>query len=319
MSLRDEYEEVGRAASEALTTIIECLTNLAGELGIPLTQPVTGRVKTWNSIETKLKRLTQLKIASLKELDDLVAARAVFLFPSDVAAFGSALTEKFEIQSRRLSVERHDIDQFGYASDHFIMSVPRAFRVEVQVRTLAQHVWAEASHCLYYKSENMVPRELQRSIHRASAVLEVVDFELERLRKERDEYLKRHKWFPGFDDDDEGLSMMGVQIVLHEMLPKDHFVENDHYFGLMTELLHLDFKTLGQLRELIRDNLDFALQEEKDCMAIKLNDPKVDQRTKDRLRETGQYCSHVALVRTMLIHKFGKQYRVFDPSKWKKS
>ena len=52
MSLRDEYEEVGRAASEALTTIIECLTNLAGELGIPLTQPVTGRVKTWNSIET---------------------------------------------------------------------------------------------------------------------------------------------------------------------------------------------------------------------------------------------------------------------------
>lgn len=314
--LLEQYDKICEQAIKAVESITQKLTNLALELDIPLAYPISGRVKTWESIESKLKRLPKLKLNSISELEDIVGVRAVFLFKSDVVKFGENVQLDFTVKNVRLSIDRNSVDRFGYGSDHFVLCLEEHLLAELQVRTLSQHVWAEASHRLYYKNEQMVPKELQRSIHRTAAVLEVVDFELERLRKERDDYIRVHRTFPGFEDY-EGLSIMGVQLVLDDMLPEDHFVEDDHYFGLMTELLHLGVNTLGALRTLIRENLVFALEEEQKVMALMLKDPQVDEGTKKHIRKTRRWCSQVALVRTILIHKFKEQYRVCDPDKWK--
>lgn len=59
---------------------------------------------------------------------------------------------------------------------------------EIQVRTMAQHIWAASSHVLQHKNESNVPLPVSRSIHRVSALLETVDFELERVLIDRERY-----------------------------------------------------------------------------------------------------------------------------------
>src|ERR1700690_3888715 len=61
-------------------------------------------------------------------------------------------------------------------------------RAEIQVRTTAQHIWAEASQTLLYKNEKAVPQTLKRAIYRVSALLETVDLEFERVLSDRDDY-----------------------------------------------------------------------------------------------------------------------------------
>jgi ppGpp synthetase/RelA/SpoT-type nucleotidyltranferase len=60
---------------------------------------------------------------------------------------------------------------------------------ELQLRTLAQHIWAVASHKLQYKREASVPVPIRRSINRVSALLEMVDLEFDRVLLEREQYV----------------------------------------------------------------------------------------------------------------------------------
>ena len=93
--------------------------------------------------------------------------------------------------------------QFGYQSWHYVIAFPekwlsvpslcdfRGLRAELQLRTIAQHLWAAASHKLQYKAESSVPLPIRRSIHRVSALLETVDLEFDRVLQEREDYLKQ--------------------------------------------------------------------------------------------------------------------------------
>ncbi len=59
-----------------------------------------------------------------------------------------------------------------------------------------------------------------------------------------------------------------------------------------------------------------TLAEEKAAIEIMLADPKVDERVNDGIRSRGFYRSQVALVRSMLMLKYGDRYRLCDPAKW---
>jgi hypothetical protein len=78
---------------------------------------------------------------------------------------------------------------------HFVVEFPepwfvvptigpmRGLRAEIQVRTHAQHIWADASHILQYKKESSVAPKTRRDIHRIAALLETVDLEFEKVLK----------------------------------------------------------------------------------------------------------------------------------------
>jgi putative GTP pyrophosphokinase len=308
--LRDEYGAIQDVATNVLDSLVLKISSLIKASKIDLSHPVYGRLKTWESIEEKLQRLN-FKVKSLKSLDDLMGIRVIVLFKSDVEKVGRIISEHFDVKKEVLSSNRSDVDRFGYGSDHYIVNTNENFKAEIQLRTLSQHIWAEASHRLYYKNENTVPRQLRRSIHRTSALLEVVDYELERLREERQGFVEKYGEFVDLKDDDQ-LSEVAVQLVLDNLLPKKNFQENDHYFGLMTELLHLGIRAVGSLKAFITENHDFAIEEERQYMKLLLKDASVSEEIKAHLRDTGMYCSHVSLVRTMLMKKYGDSYRGFD-------
>ncbi|MFF2841383.1 hypothetical protein [Paenarthrobacter sp. NPDC057981] len=53
-------------------------------------------------------------------------------------------------------------------------------RCEVQIRTLAEHTWAETEHEFIYKGPDEIPKKTQRQFARVLALVELLDLELDR-------------------------------------------------------------------------------------------------------------------------------------------
>jgi hypothetical protein len=90
-------------------------------------------------------------------------------------------------------------DRVGYQSVHLdkvrlrdgdadaIKYLPTSFWVELQVRTLAQHLWSEMSHDTVYKNDEMVaalPDDVKRRVNLMAGQIEVADREFDRLNSE---------------------------------------------------------------------------------------------------------------------------------------
>ncbi|WP_082836585.1 RelA/SpoT domain-containing protein [Acidovorax sp. GW101-3H11] len=185
-SLGREYQDFSSKAERLRIAISDQLMALISENSLTLGVPIESRLKTWSSVAEKLER-KQLKLQSIRELPDLVGVRVILLFSSDVGKAVGLIEQVFEVVSREDTVTRLGDSQFGYQSQHFIVRLPESWlgvptlsglgqlTVELQIRTLAQHIWAAASHKLQYKQEAGVPPPLRRTINRVSALLEIVD------------------------------------------------------------------------------------------------------------------------------------------------
>ena len=167
--LHGEYESLRPDAvrlCEALGRELE--KKFAGKV-LTLGMPLCARVKEWDSIVGKLDR-KELSLNSMKELDDFIGIRGVFLFRRDLITAQKLIESTFEVLSEEDTGTRLDESEFGYQSLHFVVKVPRSwlsvpsfegldeFRCELQMRTLAQHIWTSASHQLQYKHEESVPQ-----------------------------------------------------------------------------------------------------------------------------------------------------------------
>ncbi|MDI7259042.1 MAG: RelA/SpoT domain-containing protein [Thermodesulfobacteriota bacterium] len=197
LRLQHEYHDLAPVAKRFAEMLVREIHKMTVRHDIPLAVPIEHRVKTWSSVEGKLKR-NPFHGASLSELHDLIGIRLILLFKRDISRTCDLIDKTFQVQGRRDKGEDLSYEQFGYQSFHMIakppktwLSVPsfeefRHLEAEIQVRTLAQHMWAAASHKLQYKQEDAVPPPIKRSIHRVSALLETVDLEFERVLGERE-------------------------------------------------------------------------------------------------------------------------------------
>jgi putative GTP pyrophosphokinase len=161
---------------------------------------VEQRVKSWDSIFNNLTA-DRGSYRSMRDVSDLVGVRVVFLFKKDVENFCVDLREKFEIVKEEDKKSFLSADQFGYSSIHFLIKPPQSWRevpsfesfcdltAEIQVRTAAQHIWANVSHLLNYKQKTQIPEPVLRVLNRSSALLEVIDNEFSLLLEKKDEYL----------------------------------------------------------------------------------------------------------------------------------
>ena len=64
---------------------------------------------------------------------------------------------------------------------------PSVYSAELQVRTMAQHLWADMAHDTFYKNDetlNPLPPPLQRRVNVLAGVVEVADNEFDRLNRE---------------------------------------------------------------------------------------------------------------------------------------
>ena len=256
--LREEYQALAPRAARFVQALFDQFTELLKQQDIALAVPIEHRVKDWSSIADKIERRS-LALEELTQLQDLIGLRLILLFRRDLKKTHDLISEKFTVLSHEDTAERLDVAQFGYQSFHYVIELPESWlevpsfadfgklKAEIQTRTLAQHMWAAASHKLQYKQEQSAPEPVRRSINRVSALLETVDLEFERVLHERERYLgeldPREKESP--------LNVDSIARVLDELLPAENKSSIDDFADLLQDLLHFGISTSGQLRELI--------------------------------------------------------------------
>lgn len=317
--LQKEHESIAPTATQFSEALSAQVRFLLSEERVFFGFPLETRIKSWASLVDKIDRKS-LAINSIKELDDLIGVRLILLFRRDVNSTREIIEKNFSILSVEDTAGRLSEEQFGYGSIHYILEMPndwlglpthkkfKGFRAEVQVRTMAQHVWAATSHALQYKQNSSVPPPLRRTIHRASALLETVDLEFERVLDEKEQY----KLTLSNADETKQLNVDSLALLLDELLPpknKDEF-EPESYSDLLIDLRHFGIDTPSQLRDLIQTHHSGVLDSDAEAVA-EGHEPFYSDQENQRI-DRGVFFTHVGLARAAIGLEFGERWSAYQ-------
>ena len=281
--LLNQYKSLLPVYAQMAEAIPERLKGFFEEAGI-IVAAVEHRVKTEGSLAGKLK-LKGGKYKDIFDITDLVGIRVITFYIDDVDKVASIVERLFEIDWDNSIDKRkaHEIDSFGYLSLHYICRIPEAsytdpehpelnkIRFEVQMRTVLQHAWANMNHDTGYKSGVEIPTVYMRNMSRLAGMLELIDDEFSRIRRELTDYRRNVQKLVAsgnleevlLDGDSfksylqigpfDRLSKRIASINQAEIQP----VDLSAFLGLFKAM---GFKTLGDIATLIKEYSDAAYQ-----------------------------------------------------------
>jgi len=192
-----EYDRDAPLFDRFRKDIDRLLNELVRVSGIPFSS-VTSRLKDQLSFQSKIRSAE--KYDSARSVTDFAGARVITYFAEDVDRIASLIRQpaNFEIDARNSVDKRRALSssQFGYQSLHLVVSLSRlrlfmenrafeGLKIEIQIRSLLQHTWAEIEH-KYYKSEKGLPPSIRRRVSILAGVLELADNEFIAVRKDAD-------------------------------------------------------------------------------------------------------------------------------------
>ncbi|MGO9209424.1 MAG: GTP pyrophosphokinase family protein [Terriglobales bacterium] len=150
-------------------------------------------------IDSLVKKLLRKQGHTFDSLPDKVGVRVIVRYRSDLQGVIDVVSSHFEAKTPDDKVKGLGTDRVGYQSVHLdhvrlrsgdpnaIEYPPTSFWAELQVRTLAQHLWSEMSHDTVYKNDEMVsalPDDAKRRVNLMAGQIEVSDREFDRLNEE---------------------------------------------------------------------------------------------------------------------------------------
>ena len=145
---------------------------------------IAGRVKSEDSLIDKLLDRHHT-YAELKEVTDVIGMRVITYCENRVEPVVNLLRESFPVIQEKSAYVRSNLQphEFGYISTHIIVAgtLPDSdfgMPVEIQVRSILQHSWAENEHSMGYDNPLGLPEDLKRRLHRLAALLELADEEM---------------------------------------------------------------------------------------------------------------------------------------------
>ena len=278
-----QYDSLLPIYTKMADIIPERLKGFFDEAGI-IVAAVEHRVKARESLAGKLA-LKGGKYRDIFDITDLVGIRVITFYTDDVDKVASVLERLYEIDWDNSIDKRkaHEIDSFGYLSLHYICSIPESaysdkdhpevnkIRFEVQMRTVLQHAWANMNHDTGYKSGVEIPRVYMRDMSRLAGMLELVDDEFSRIRRELTDYRRNVQNLVASGNLEEvmldGDSFRSfLQIGPFDRLNKRIASMNQAEIQpvdlskFLPVFKAMGFKTLGDIAALIKDYSDAAYQ-----------------------------------------------------------
>ena len=131
----------------------------------------------------------------LEQITDLAGIRIITHVLGTLPEIDKLLHDEFDvIEQPDKGQELIEKERFGYQSIHYLVCVnPNRSRlaeysrykgalVEIQVRTILQHAWAEIQHDIQYKSTTAIPSEIRRRFMALAGMLEIADREFEDIQ-----------------------------------------------------------------------------------------------------------------------------------------
>lgn len=199
-TIRAEYDRESGLYKDFAATVTSLIERMLQGGGVQL-HSITQRCKSPKSLAAKLVK-PEKEYTCLSDVTDIAAVRITTYFAEDVDRVAEVLEREFVIDIANSIDKRKllDPDRFGYQSLHYVASITperchlveysrfSERKVEIQVRSILQHAWAEIEHDLGYKSAAGVPREIRRRFSRIAGLLELADDEFSAIRRELDAY-----------------------------------------------------------------------------------------------------------------------------------
>lgn len=221
--LMRSYDEQRDLYSAFCVTSADLIRRLLEAQGIAI-HSISFRCKDRKSLEKKIsKKKNKYKIIS--DITDLVGVRVITHYSDDVDVVAKVIEKEFAIDTSN-SIDKRaslDPDRFGYLSLHYVASFVNersrlqeyaayeGLKLEIQIRSILQHTWAEIEHDIGYKSKYDIPDPVKRKFSRLAGLLELADQEFISIRTENHSYAK------GLDEAlKSGYAGIGLDVVSFE-------------------------------------------------------------------------------------------------------
>ena len=263
--------------------IPERLKEIFADAGI-VVAALEHRVKTEKSLAGKLA-LKGGKYRDIFDITDLVGVRVISFYIDDVDKVASIVERIIDVDWENSIDKRkaHEIDSFGYLSLHYICRIPESaysdpahpelnrIRFEVQMRTVLQHAWANLNHDTGYKSGVEIPKVYLRNLSRLAGMLELVDDEFSRIRREITDYRRNVQNLVASGNLEEvqldgdsfkSYLQIGPFDRLSERIASINQAEIQpvNLSTFLPVFKAMGFKTLGDIAKLVKDYSDAAYQ-----------------------------------------------------------
>jgi putative GTP pyrophosphokinase len=169
--------------------------------GQPHIDRISARSKSVERFVTKaLKEENNIRKYSdpINQIQDQIGARVTCFYLKDVEVVNEAILKYYKpIEHKDMIPESES--EFGYFGKHYVLHIPSDCRkpfldefgehlvpkfFELQIKTLYQHAWSEASHDLAYKPDMALSSEQKRKVAFTAAQSWGADMIFEELRKQ---------------------------------------------------------------------------------------------------------------------------------------
>ncbi|RYX87792.1 hypothetical protein EON73_00540 [bacterium] len=198
-SLKQVYNNKRPLFDRTSGNIKEALSIFLSDNKIPFLT-ISSRVKDFDSFFEKIDRKNYTN--PFDETEDFCGIRVILYYLSDIIKVNEIVKKEFDVQNNEDKGDKLDVNEFGYRSHHFIVKIKdkwlespnyrglKDVKIEIQVRTVLMHAWAEIEHKLGYKNKDQVPNELKRKLFLISAKLEEADNQFQELTTDIGQYKK---------------------------------------------------------------------------------------------------------------------------------
>ena len=225
-SYAGNFHNVEAAAKVVEETIYDTLQGRALDVHL-----VKTRAKSLDSVREKIERQEYGNPAA--QFDDLIGARVITLFEHAVPEAIDYLRGRFDVDEER-SVNKTQalkMRQVGYRSHHLVVKarrpgdgpvgdVLRRTFIEIQVKSVLAHSWAEIEHSLRYKIGTGIPQELGRRFDALAGALELADREFSGIETETVDFVKaKAERYRSGQDLSDSLSTVQLLAVLASSRP----------------------------------------------------------------------------------------------------
>ena len=208
---------------------------------------------------------TPMYPSPLKQITDLAAIRIITFFPRTIDDIDKMLREEFEVvEEIDKGKSLLDEERFGYQSLHYLVtltsartSLPEYERfasatVEVQVRTILQHAWAEIEHDIQYKSSATIPRDIKRRFLALAGLLEIADREFQAIQDADKELKSRAETLISAGElQAVEITPSALKAYLDKRIGSDGRMSDFSYDWTARLLLRLGFRSLEQVDQCI--------------------------------------------------------------------
>lgn len=229
------------------------------DAGITFDQVVV-RIKERVSFLTKLANPNYPDYVDVASAYDLLGVRVITFHSADIPQLLKVMEDLFTVESvLDKTAETARRGGFGYASQHVIVRVPQLGNIlmEIQLRTVLQHAWAEFEHDIRYKNlSGSSDPQVQRAFTLAAGLIELADQQFDLIVQSIDTPHAKEDRCQGPIDE---ATLPGVLV---DILGDEYPLSRVAYYGYAVDMLAAHEITSNiQLVELLSAENLVALQE----------------------------------------------------------